>query len=91
MSVLPRTADVWSILAVLVSREATAWVARRSIGTGLSPGALRVSARTLAALPIPPDGGRAAWVDAATRLREGAAVDDAVVLDAMSRAYRPRD
>ena len=91
VSVLPRAVDVWSILAILVSREATAWVARRSIGTGLSPGALRVSARTLAGLPIPPDGGGDAWADAAARLRDGAAVDDVVVLDAMTRAYRARD
>lgn len=91
VSVLPRTIDVWHVLAALVSREASTWMARRTVGTGLSAGATRISARALAALPVP----RAAdaddtvdgWDRAAELLRCGATVDDPRVLDAMSRAY----
>lgn len=88
VSVLPGSIDVWSILAVLVSREATAWLSRRSLGTGLSRGALRVSARTLGDLPVPTD--PAPWLEAATLLRDGERVDAPRVLEAMSRAYADR-
>lgn len=87
VSVLPGTIDLWHVLAVLVSREATAWTLRRSVGTGLASGTARISARVLAALPVPGAVGRDAWARAAHSLRDGAAVDDVDVLDAMSRAY----
>lgn len=85
VSVLPGAVDVWWLLAVLVSREATAWMRRRMLGTGLSSGALRVSARVLSDLPVPDGDG--AWRDAADALAAGAAVDAPIVLAAMSRAY----
>jgi hypothetical protein len=77
--------DVWDLLAVLSSREATRFMARRSLGTGLASGTMRVSARVLPGLPLPED--RAAWRVAADRLRAGAPVDDPAVLDAMSTAF----
>lgn len=86
VSVLPKDADPWPAYAVLVSTEATSWLARRSVGTGLSRGAVRVSASVLSTLPLPGHD-PASWSDATRRLRAGASVDDAEVLAAMSRAY----
>ena len=87
VSVLPGdpAIDAWDLLAVLVSREATRYVARRSLGTGLTTGAVRVSARVLAQLPMPAD--IAAWRHAADALRNGSTVDAPEVLDAMSLAF----
>ena len=54
VSVLPRRrADVWSVAALLTSPVASAWLAARSAGSGLSAVALRVSAPVLAGLPLP--------------------------------------
>lgn len=54
VSVVPRLPDdVWALTAVLTSPVASAWLAARSTGSGLSAGALRVSAPVLAALPLP--------------------------------------
>lgn len=91
VSVLPTTVDVWHVLAVLASREATAWTARRTVGTGLSAGASRPSARVLAALPVPTAARRGEWDVASRLLERGAAVDDPTVLDAMTRAYGRSD
>ena len=87
VSVLPTDLDldVWDLLAVLSSREATRFMARRSLGTGLGRGTMRVSARVLALIPLPDD--RVTWRSAADALRAGSAVDDPTVLDAMSAAF----
>ncbi|MBU3701972.1 MAG: hypothetical protein FGM58_07995 [Acidimicrobiia bacterium] len=87
VSVLPTdpAVDVWDVLALLSSREATRFMARRSLGTGLATGTMRVSARVVPTLPLPGD--RASWRAAADALRDGALVDDPAVLDAMSNAF----
>jgi hypothetical protein len=54
VSVIPaNTGDVRQIAALLTSPVASAWLAARSAGTGLSARALRVSAPVLGRLPMP--------------------------------------
>lgn len=59
--------DLWRLLAVTLAPPVVAHAAARYLGTGLTPGSVKVSARQLAALPLPRD--RAAWDEAATLLR----------------------
>jgi len=91
VSVLAPTADsgfdVWDVLAVLVSPQATAFVRRDGFGTGLSGDTVRVSARALARLPLPAE--IEPWRRAAALLRAGATVEDPEVLTAMDRAWGP--
>ena len=90
-------ADLWRLLAVTLAPPVVAEAAARYLGTGLTPGSVKLSARQVAALPLPADG--EAWAagavlaqraqEAATpaereaRLRETAAV--------MARAYGEAD
>ncbi len=60
-------ADPWSIAAVLSAPVASAWVAARSIGTGLTANALRPTASLLAQIPLPVR----EWQEATRRLRNG--------------------
>lgn len=46
---------LWHALAVLLSPPVVALVAARYLGTALSPGAIKLSARQVAALPLPAD------------------------------------
>lgn len=83
VSVVPRDpSDVWRLLAVLLAPPVVADAAGRYLGTGLVPGSVKVSARQLAAVPLPAD--EAAW-------REGAELARARRLDdlapVMSAAY----
>jgi hypothetical protein len=77
-----RLADLWSIAAVLLAPPVSAWAAARHLGAGLGATSLKLSARQVMELPLPPRG--AAWAGAAARARagdlDGAAVD-------MCRAY----
>ena len=81
--------ELWRLAAAVLSPAATAWLARRSAGTGLDRGALKVAGPDLVALPLPGDA--AAWDAAAVALR--AFVDAPVAgaldayLDAAARAY----
>jgi len=60
LSVEPkRDADLWKVAAVLCSPFASAWIARRAAGTGLSEAALRIRASEVALIPLPSD--HAAW------------------------------
>ena len=49
----PDPADVWTIAALLTSPVASALIAEQSLGSGLSAATVRVSQRTLGALPWP--------------------------------------
>ncbi len=83
VSVIPHGHDgVWRVAAVLTSPVASAWIAHRRTGSGLSARAIRVTASDLHALPLPV--GHAAWDDAVARLRSG---DVAGTGEAMMRAY----
>jgi methylase of polypeptide subunit release factors len=51
---VPHTsAELWPIAAMLTSPVASALIAHQSVGSGLSPSTVRVSQRTLGALPWP--------------------------------------
>ena len=54
VSVIPTDpADVWKIAAVLTSPVASAWLAAKMAGSGMSAAAIRVPAATLSLLPMP--------------------------------------
>lgn len=83
VSVVPRDpADVWRVLAVLLAPPVVAEAAARYLGTGLVPGSVKVSARQLAALPLPSD--EAAWREGAALARRSRLAELAPV---MSAAY----
>ncbi len=84
--------DVWRVLAVLLAPPVTALAAARYLGTALSARAIKLSARQVAALPLPADLG--AWAEGAELARlaqTGAAAERADRLTAfvavMGRAY----
>lgn len=83
VSVLPHsTDDLWRVAAVLTSPVASAHIANRRTGSGLSARALRVTASDLHAIPLPVHDD--AWDDAARSARAG---DVAGTGAAMMRAY----
>jgi hypothetical protein len=68
VSVVPHDpADLWRVVAAVVSPAATAWLLGRAPGTALAPGAIKVAAPDLLALPLPAD--RGAWDEAAAAVR----------------------
>lgn len=70
ISLLPRRGTGVDLLAAAVcSPPAAAWFATRAAGTGLSPGAIRLTPPLLLALPVPQD--RHRWRRASTALAEG--------------------
>lgn len=93
LSVVPHEpADLWRLLAVTLAPPVTAHAAARYLGTGLTPGSVKVSARQLAGLPLPGD--HAAWGEGAAlaRAAQEASVEDRPGLlvetaRVMSRAY----
>ncbi len=97
LTVVPHHADdLWRILAVLMAPPVVAHAAARYLGTGLTPGSVKVSARQLAALPLPTD--EQAWAVGAALARRAQAADAAdrpVLLSevgaAMSNAYGAGD
>lgn len=69
--VLTLTADperLWHLLAVLLAPPVVAAAAARYLGTALAPGAIKLSARQVATLPLPTDA--AAWDRGALLARE---------------------
>jgi SAM-dependent methyltransferase len=69
--VLTLTADpdrLWHLLAVLLAPPVVATAAARYLGTALAPGAIKLSARQVAALPLPADA--TAWDRGAVLARE---------------------
>jgi len=70
VSVVPLSVDsLWRVGALLTSPVASALLASQRLGSGLSPQALRVTARDLGALPCPAQ--HDDWDHAATALRAG--------------------
>ncbi len=78
--------DLWRILAVLLAPPVVAHAAARYLGTGLAPGSVKVSAKQLAALPLPSD--ISAWTEGADLARRGSIARAAAV---MTDAYRSSD
>jgi len=93
VTVVPHDAtDLWRVLAVLLAPPVVAHAAARYLGTGLTPGSVKVSARQLAALPLPTDAG--AWArgaDLARRAQRANVADRSALLAevgaAMTAAY----
>lgn len=77
LSVVPHDpADLWRLLALTLAPPVVAHAAARYLGTGLTPGSVKVSARQLAALPLPSDA--VAWEEGAAlarRAQQAALVD----------------
>jgi predicted RNA methylase len=66
---LPHDAhDVWPLAVALLAPATSAVAWWRHAGAGLSPKAIKLSARQVGELPLPSD--RVAWMEAAQRLRE---------------------
>jgi hypothetical protein len=63
-------ADVWRLLAVLVSPMATAWAVERYGGAGLAAGSVKLAASQVLDVPVP--AGRDALDEAASRCRQAA-------------------
>jgi N-6 DNA Methylase len=68
ISVVPTTGDVWALLAVLLAPAVSAHARRAHAGAALSTDAIKLSARQVAALPLPAD--RLAWTQGAAAARE---------------------
>lgn len=88
LSVVPHDpADLWRLLALTLAPPVVAHAAARYLGTGLTPGSVKVSARQLAALPLPEDA--AAWAEGAGLARQAqraSPADRAALLAATARA-----
>jgi hypothetical protein len=82
ISVVPDDLDVWHVLAVLLAPPVTAWALHESTGAALSAHAVKLSAKQVRAIPLPPEGDD--WHDAAAALERGD-VDAAAM--AMTGAY----
>jgi hypothetical protein len=80
--VRPAPDRAWSIAAALAAPAVSAWLIRRTAGSGLSPGAVRVSAPRLRTVPLPVDAD--AWGEGAAAFRAG---DLDGFIDAMAGAY----
>ncbi|MCU1395623.1 MAG: hypothetical protein JWM34_4051 [Ilumatobacteraceae bacterium] len=74
----PATTQLWDVAAVLTSPVASALIAAQSVGSGLSATTVRVSQRTLGALPWP----SGPLVDAVDALRAGDIVGCGRLVDA---------
>ncbi|MDZ5622312.1 N-6 DNA methylase [Nocardioides sp. HM23] len=88
VTVVPHDAnDLWRVLAVLLAPPVVADAAARYVGTGLTPGSVKVSARQLAGLPLPAD--RVAWAtgaELARRAQHGSDADRPALLSAVGEA-----
>ncbi|HMK09978.1 MAG TPA: hypothetical protein VK461_00195, partial [Acidimicrobiales bacterium] len=69
ISVVAEPSMLWPIAAALCSPPLTAWAATRHLGAARSPTALKLSAREVRALPLPPPS--PSWDAAAAALRAG--------------------
>jgi hypothetical protein len=95
----PRDVDVWALLAALLAPAVSALARRRHAGAALSADAIKLSAKQVAALPLPAD--RTAWAAGADAARAATMAGRAgdtegwqsgllVLADAMDEAYASR-
>ncbi len=88
ISVVPRDGHVWHVLAVLLAPPVSVHAATTYAGAALSPTALKLSARQVAALPLPVD--RDAWDAAADSVVTGTRRSSAAGRGADVRGVRRR-
>lgn len=80
IAVHPRAeSELWRVAAVLSAPAVSAWAARRFAGAGLSPKAIKLSAKQVLTIPLPARS--AAWSEAADALRDGDVHAAAVAMD----------
>jgi len=100
ITAVPTDVDVWSLLAALLAPSVSAHARTLHAGAALSDDAIKLSARQVAALPLPADG--AAWADGAAAARAATAAGEAgdapgwrhalaTLADAMGAAYGSED
>ncbi|MEJ5256257.1 MAG: N-6 DNA methylase [Acidimicrobiales bacterium] len=63
--------QLWAVLAVLLAPPVSAWAMHRTAGSALSADAMKLAAREVLEIPLPPRAGP--WEEAAALLRDGAA------------------
>jgi hypothetical protein len=89
IALVPRDVDdLWPLAAALAAPAATAWLFRRAPGAALARGALKISARDIAELPLPTDA--VAWKAATEAFRALVEADDGALdafVDAAAAAY----
>lgn len=92
LTVVPEPDLIWHVLAVLLAPPVTALAAGRYLGTALSATSIKLSARQVAALPLPLD--RGLWDDGAALARTAQTGPDAdrtaalrSCAEVMGRAY----
>ncbi|WP_340540314.1 N-6 DNA methylase [Nocardioides sp. GXZ039] len=81
VSVVPPADRLWHVLAVLLSPPVVALAAARYAGTALATSAIKLSARQVAALPLPVD--HTAWDDGARLARAAQDASDEDLGDAL--------
>ena len=86
VSVVPTACDVWSLLAVMLAPAVSVEARRAHAGAALSADAIKLSARQVAALPLPAD--TAAWAAGAAAARAATSAADAADGDAWIAALR---
>lgn len=84
LAVSSRPEDLDLVAALLLAPSAVAWSARRSFGAALSSRAIKLRARDVLDLPLPPD--RAAWERAAALIAGGPEMVDSIA-EQMHRAF----
>ena len=88
ITVTPRDpADLWRLLAVLSAPPVAAWALGRYVGTGLTVGAIKLSAEQVGAVPLPTVEGP--WAEAARLVERASAASAAerrrLLIDAAGR------
>ena len=84
ITAVPTDVDLWSLLAVLLAPSVSAHARTIHAGAALSADAIKLSARQVAALPLPAD--TVAWAAGATAARVATAAGEAGDADAWRRA-----
>ena len=85
ISVVPAAGRLWHVLAVLLAPPVSVHAATTYAGAALSPTALKLSARQVAALPLPAD--KEAWDAAALLLSQGQETNLMAAAELMCTAY----
>lgn len=86
ITVTPRMPeDLWRAASALASPVSTVVAARGYAGAGLSPGAIKLSARQCLTMPLPRDAG--AWEEGAALFRAAQGASDAEAREGLLRRY----
>lgn len=81
----PRGVDLWMLAAAVASPVVAARALALYAGSALSPGAIKLSAKQLLAMPLPRD--RSAWRESARHFKAASAADSAAARDRALRDF----